>query len=84
MNADLALLHPYPFEKLRQLFDNITPNPQLNPISLGIGEPQHPAPEFVISVLRENLHLLSKYPATLGLPELRVAISHWLERRFAL
>ena len=37
-------------------------------------EPQHPAPEFVQQVLRENTALLSRYPATNGLPELRQAI----------
>ena len=39
MNPLLARLQPYPFERLRQLFAGVTPNPALRPISLGIGEP---------------------------------------------
>src|SRR2546427_3155676 len=38
MNPLLAKLHPYPFERLRALTRDITPNPDLKPISLGIGE----------------------------------------------
>ncbi|MDQ9821231.1 succinyldiaminopimelate transaminase, partial [Acinetobacter bereziniae] len=46
MNSSLSLLHPYPFEKLNQLFKDITPA-NLPLIPLSIGEPKHPAPEFV-------------------------------------
>jgi N-succinyldiaminopimelate aminotransferase len=84
MNPDLELLHPYPFEKLRELFAGIEPAAALEPISLGIGEPRHPAPEFVLQALRENLSLLSRYPATRGIPELREAIARWLQQRFEL
>ena len=44
MNPLLARLQPYPFERLRALTRDITPNPALAPISLGIGEPKHPTP----------------------------------------
>jgi len=46
MNSSLSLLHPYPFEKLNKLFQDITPA-DLPLIPLSIGEPKHPAPEFV-------------------------------------
>ncbi len=84
MNSDLERLHPYPFEKLRVLLDGVTPNAELTPITLGIGEPQHPAPEFVLQALRDNLDLLAKYPATRGMDELRETIAHWAQRRFNL
>ncbi len=84
MNPDLELLQPYPFEKLRQLFEGLQPDPGLAPINLGIGEPQHPAPQFVLDALREKLPLSSRYPATRGLPELRQAIATWLQNRFKL
>lgn len=84
MNRDLELLHAYPFEKLRTLFEPVAANTQLAHISLGMGEPQHPAPEFVLRELAAQLPLLSKYPATRGLPELRVAIANWLQQRFGL
>jgi len=82
MNPDLDRLQAYPFEKLRQLLRPHTANDKLAPINLGIGEPQHPAPEFVMASLSEQLPLLSKYPTTMGLPELREAIAGWLQGRF--
>ena len=84
MNPDLDRLQAYPFEKLRQLFHSHQPNPELRSINLGIGEPQHPAPDFVLSALSEQLPLLAKYPATRGLSELRQAIANWLQARFKL
>ena len=47
MNHLLGRLQPYPFERLRALFADVTPNPDYRPISLGIGEPRHPTPPFV-------------------------------------
>lgn len=83
MNSSLSLLHPYPFEKLNQLFSNIqTPNLPLIPLS--IGEPKHPAPEFVQRILNEQKHHLSSYPSSQGILELREAISNWLIQRFKL
>lgn len=84
MNPDLDRLQSYPFEKLRQLFAGVTPDPGLKPISLGMGEPQHPAPQFVLQTLQEKLPLLSRYPATRGIGELREAIASWLQTRFGL
>ncbi len=51
MNPLLSRLQPYPFERLRQLFAGITPNPAMRPISLGIGEPRHATPEFIKDAL---------------------------------
>jgi N-succinyldiaminopimelate aminotransferase len=84
MNPRLELLQPYPFERLRQLQAGVRPNPTLSPISLGLGEPRHPAPEVVLQALRGNLSGLSHYPATAGAPELRAAIAGWLKRRYGL
>ena len=71
MNPNLAHLHPYPFEKQRKLFEGTDGSP-LAPISFSIGEPQHPAPEFVQQVIRDNSAAYAKYPTALGIPELRV------------
>lgn len=84
MNPDLDRLQAYPFEKLAALKAGCQPPQQLAPIALSIGEPQHPAPEFVRRVLIESLDGLARYPTTAGLPELRRAIAEWLERRFQL
>lgn len=84
MNPDLQFLHPYPFEKLKQLKDQVSPPQQLEHIALSIGEPRHPAPHFVIENLIAHTHLYSSYPLTLGIPELRQAIADWLTQRFSL
>lgn len=79
-NPGLTSLQPYPFEKLAQLLSGITP--AASEIALTIGEPQHAPPEHVLQCLQDNLHLISKYPATKGLPELRSTIAAWLQQRF--
>ena len=84
MNPNLAKLHPYPFEKLRQLFAGVTPNPNLREIRLSIGEPQHETPPFIKEALTAGLSGLANYPTTLGLPALRQTIAAWLQRRYAL
>ena len=82
MNPLLGKLHPYPFEKLRELTRGLTPNPALRPISLGIGEPKHPAPALVEQAICNGLDGLSNYPPTLGEPALREAIAGWVQRRY--
>ncbi len=87
MNPNLSRLQAYPFERLRQLFATVTPNAAYKPISLGIGEPRHAAPELVKQAYCEAiLHSggLSVYPATAGDPALRAAIAQWLQRRYGL
>jgi N-succinyldiaminopimelate aminotransferase len=84
MNPLLARLQPYPFERLRQLFAGITPNPAYSPISLGIGEPRHPTPEFIKQALAGALDGLASYPATAGDPRLRDAFAAWLNTRYGL
>ena len=84
MNPDLQLLHPYPFEKLRQLFADLDPPADKRAIPLAIGEPRHASPELVRRALVDNLDMLSNYPATRGMAELRQAISGWLQARFGL
>ena len=84
MNSRLGLLQPYPFEKLRELFEGVVPNPKLSHISLGIGEPRHPTPELVKRALTASLTKLATYPPTAGGEDLRRAIADWLVRRYDL
>ena len=86
MNPLLSRLQPYPFERLRALFADVTPNPAYRPISLGIGEPKHPTPDLVNEAIRLSLGAggLSAYPATAGEPRLREAMTGWLQRRYAI
>lgn len=87
MNPRLDLLQPYPFERLRQLFAGVTPNPAYNAISLGIGEPRHATPPFIQQALcHAIIHTdsLAGYPATAGTPALRQACADWLQRRYGI
>lgn len=84
MNPHLSQLQPYPFEKLRKLFEGITPNPALRPIRLSIGEPQHPTPRFIKDALVQGLDGLANYPTTAGSDALRACIATWIERRYGL
>ncbi len=84
MNPLLTRLQPYPFERLKQLFAPITPNPALRPISLGIGEPRHATPKLITDALTANQSGLSSYPATAGEPAFRAAAAGWLQRRYGI
>jgi N-succinyldiaminopimelate aminotransferase len=84
MNPLLQRLHPYPFERLRELTQGITPPSGLKPISLGIGEPRHPTPALIEQALIGALSGLSTYPATAGEPALREAVAGWLQRRYGV
>jgi len=84
MNPLLSHLQPYPFERLRKLFAAVVPPAQYSPISLGMGEPRHPTPQFIKDALSNNLNGLASYPATAGEPRLREAFTTWLRKRYAL
>lgn len=84
MNPDLAKLHPYPFQRLRNLFQGSEPAADFTPINLSIGEPKHPTPELIRHAIVENLAGLASYPLTLGMESLRVAIGQWLQVRYKL
>jgi len=80
----LAKLQPYPFEKLKRLFADTKPDTTYKAISLGIGEPKHPTPEFIKQALIENMDGLASYPLTAGTEALRSSISQWLARRYSI
>ena len=82
MNPHLQQLQPYPFARLREAVQGIVPPAYLTEIPLYIGEPKHPAPRVIREALLQSLDELSKYPLTLGLPELRQACADWLKRRY--
>lgn len=84
MNPYLDKLQPYPFEKLRQLFAGVAPDPQYREIKLSIGEPQHATPAFIMEALAGGLKGLANYPTTQGTPALRQAIAAWAGRRYGL
>ena len=82
MNPYIDLLHPYPFEKLNQLKQGITPSQNKTHIALSIGEPKHKTPKLISQMLIDHLGGVAKYPTTKGIPELRIAIANWISKRF--
>ncbi|MEO8133483.1 MAG: succinyldiaminopimelate transaminase [Betaproteobacteria bacterium] len=84
MNPHLAKLHPYPFERLRELFKGLMPARGKKPIVLSIGEPKHPTPPLIQQALVEGLGRLANYPTTPGMLSLRESIATWLSRRHAV
>jgi N-succinyldiaminopimelate aminotransferase len=84
LNPDLDQLHPYPFERLRELFAGVAPHPQLQPINLSIGEPRHATPEFIKEAFAQGAAGLANYPTTAGSAPLRDAIAAWLTRRHGI
>ena len=88
MNPNLSHLQAYPFERLRQLFAPVKPNPAYQAISLGIGEPRHATPALIKQAYCEAIMDpqggLSVYPATAGVVGLRQSIGRWLDRRYGL
>lgn len=84
MNPNLNLLQPYPFQRLRDLFQGVTPNPAFNHVNLSIGEPKHATPTIISEALAKNLSGLASYPTTIGIPALREAINEWLQRRYKI
>jgi len=51
-------------------------------IDFSLGDPREPTPVFIPDALKAAVPAVSQYPTTPGLPELRVAIADYVERRF--
>ncbi|VDC25278.1 aminotransferase class I/II-fold pyridoxal phosphate-dependent enzyme [Pseudogemmobacter humi] len=75
-------LPDYAFPRLRKLLDAHAPGGE--PIAMTIGEPKHPMPAFVGSILTENLAGFGAYPPNDGTPGLLSAISAWILRRYGV
>ncbi|RRH75537.1 aminotransferase class I/II-fold pyridoxal phosphate-dependent enzyme [Falsigemmobacter faecalis] len=75
-------LPEYAFPRLRTLLDHV---PAGGPaLSMTLGEPQHPFPDFVGQVLAESLGGFAKYPPADGAPGLLNAISGWIGKRYGV
>ena len=71
-----------PFVRLRELLADTPPGQ--SPISLAVGEPQHPIPPFVGAVIAAHVGEFGRYPMNRGLDEFGVAVGQWLDRRYKL
>jgi len=84
INPRLETLPDFPFDRLRNLLDGVSPPDNVSPISLAVGEPQQPVPSWVADSVHDHTHRWNNYPPFAGTPELRAAIAGWLDRRFGL
>ncbi len=71
-----------PFVRLRELLGDTPPGQ--SPISLAVGEPQHPIPPFVGSVVAAHVAEFGRYPMNRGLDEFTTAVGQWLDYRYKL
>jgi aspartate/methionine/tyrosine aminotransferase len=71
-----------PFLRLTELLAPYQPAKPL--ITLSLGEPQHPVPDFVGPVLAAHIAEFGRYPIAKGIEPFRKAAANWLSRRFTL
>lgn len=75
-------LGAYAFTRLRHLLDGQAPGGAL--LSMSIGEPHHPFPDFVAEVIAHEVAGFGRYPPNDGSSELLAAIAGWLQRRYGV
>lgn len=71
-----------PFARTAELLAPYEPAQSL--ITLSLGEPQHPPPDFVDPILSQYINEFRRYPMARGIEPFRHAAANWLSRRFAL
>ena len=71
-----------PFARLAELLAPYLPGKPL--ITLSLGEPQHPLPDFVGPVLARHIGEFGRYPIAKGIEPFRRAAANWLSSRFDL
>ena len=71
----------YPFVRLNQAAAARRAQ-GLEVIDFGMGDPREPTDPRIIQALKDGVRERMGYPAAVGLPELREAVSGWTERRF--
>src|SRR6202167_4474391 len=71
-----------PFVRLRELLGDTPPGKPA--ISLAVGEPQHPIPDFVGPIIAAHVAEFGRYPMNKGLDEFAQAVGKWLDGRYTL
>lgn len=75
-------LPAYAFPRLRALLDAHAPGGPV--VHMTIGEPKHAFPDWIGTVLAENIAGFGQYPPNDGSPELLEAIGGWIGRRYGV
>ena len=83
LSGVLEDLPPYPFARLRATVDALRAR-GVEILDFGMGEPREQTPAFVREALAGAVEPMAPYPVTGGLPELRDAITAWIDRRFGV
>jgi acetylornithine aminotransferase len=83
LNPVLEGLRTYPFVRLKTAARALREQ-GVDVIDFGIGEPREPTPLFIREALAAAITPQSPYPPAEGLPELRVAVAAWVQRRFGV
>ncbi len=73
----------YPFVRLNQAVAERRAR-GLEVIDFGMGDPTEPTDPAILQALRDGVRERMGYPAAAGLPELREAVTAWVERRFGV
>jgi len=81
LSAVLAELAEYPFVRLDDWKADAAAR-GIDLIDFGVGDPREVTPAFIREALVASVGEVSSYPRAPGLPELRQAISGWIDRRF--
>ena len=84
LNPALEALTDYPFDRLRALLDPIAPPAGLTPLVLSVGEPRHAPPAMVRAIIDREHATWNRYPPVDGSESFRLAVAHWLSRRYEL
>jgi aspartate/methionine/tyrosine aminotransferase len=71
-----------PFARTAELLAPYEPGKRL--ITLSLGEPQHPVPDFVGPVLAQHVADFGRYPIAKGIEPFRQSVASWLSKRFQL
>ena len=79
----LSELAQYPFARLDDWKAEAAAS-GIELIDFGMGDPREVTPAFIREALAASIEPVSSYPRATGLPELRQAISSWVDRRFGV
>src|SRR5580765_3024134 len=79
----VAALAQYPFTRLDEWRTDARRR-GIDVIDFGVGDPREETPAFIREALVAGISAVSSYPRAVGLPELRAAISGWIERRYGV
>jgi N-succinyldiaminopimelate aminotransferase len=83
VNGRVDRLTDYPFSRLRQLLDGLSPPSGMKPLILSIGEPRQ-SPAQIAQSVEANRADWWRYPSLDGTGHFRQAVAGWCHRRFGI